>query len=258
MFKQERQDRILRILEKEKSVNVEDIAREFSVSAMTIRRDLQTLERQGLIERTHGGAVLLPRPQHGLGRDLMLRLRDQVMEKQAIARRIASCIGQSETIYLSPGTTTYYVAKALVPRKDIVVVTNSLLIAWELAISSDIEVIMLGGALRRQRMSLARIFVLDHLESLQVDRIIVGCEGIHHIHGITNNVPPEYGTDRFVIGDRRKAVVVADHTKVGAQAKFEVAAIDRVDALITTTAVPEHKAIAFEERGVRVERVPVV
>jgi DeoR/GlpR family transcriptional regulator of sugar metabolism len=256
MFKKQRLRQIRERLRHQHQVRVDELAESFGVSKMTIRRDLRALEVKGEIERTHGGAIATtpeaPTGDSTWSRRLSLRSE----EKAAIAKHVADQVGQGETLYLSPGTTTFHLARVLAERSDLSIITSSLAAACYLAENSELNLIVLGGALRRPQFSMARILMANNLEMLEMDQLIVGCEGIHPVFGISNEVPPEYGTDRIVIGDHRKAIVLADPTKVGKVATYKVAPIERIRTLVTTEPLSELMVEKFEERGVEVQIAP--
>lgn len=165
MFKQERWQKIIEILDQKGRISVTELATVFGISEMTVRRDLQRLHDKGLIERTHGGAIMVN--NRNLQQvHLMARIYDNVSEKKAIAEAVAKMIKRGEKIYIGAGTTTYWVAKAIADRRDLTVATNSLPIANLLSLSSDIVVIVVGGFLRRKEYSLVGHFTENQVRDL--------------------------------------------------------------------------------------------
>src|ERR671936_2995283 len=147
----ERMQRILQLLETRDSVHVAELSELFAVSEVTVRSDLSELARQGLVARVRGGVRPLQRGQSELAFDLRLRL--EVERKQAIARAAAEMVGDGEAIALDASTTAYYLALELRGKRELVLVTNGLLVAASLADAPGINVLVTGGVLRLSAMS---------------------------------------------------------------------------------------------------------
>jgi len=178
LYKEERQYKIQEIIRNQTVVNVDQLADLFEVSNITIRRDLNTLEMKGIVERTHGGAISNFRPQKSTEPELLARVNVRMDEKIALARYTSGLINPGETIYLSAGSTAFYLAKELGSHLELTVVTNSLIIATELSKAAGIRVVMLGGVLRKDEMALSYIFSEETLKNLHFNKIIIGCRGI--------------------------------------------------------------------------------
>lgn len=195
MAKEIRWQKIQKILNSDGKVDVGELAEMFSVSEMTIRRDLTAMGQKGLIERTHGGAVLAPE-RNLLQAPILMRISENVGEKQSIGRAAAQLIKQGEKIYIAAGTTAYWVAKAIANRAGLTVVTNSLPVANLLALSKEMEVIIVGGFLHRNEYSMVGHFAVDMAKDLRLDKVITGTGGIHPEYGLTNEYPQEMMMDR--------------------------------------------------------------
>ena len=146
LSQQERMQHVLRLLETRDSVQVSELSEVFSVSEVTVRSDLTSLARQGLVARVRGGVRALQQGQSEVGFDLRLRL--EVERKRAIARAAAALIGEGEAVALDASTTAYYLALELRSKRELVVVTNGLLVATALADAPGITVLVTGGILR--------------------------------------------------------------------------------------------------------------
>ena len=186
MYKEERQRKIQAIIERRGKINVANLAQEFNVSLMTIRRDLLEMTEKGFIERTHGGAMPLKSTNLLQPYAFMLKAGKGSEEKQRIGLAVAKLISPGEKIYLSAGTTTYWVANALLDWDNLTVITNSLPNALLLAKNPNIEIIMVGGFLRRNELSLVGHFAETVIRELHLDKAIMGIRGIHL----------EYGSDK--------------------------------------------------------------
>ncbi|MCB2209768.1 DeoR/GlpR family DNA-binding transcription regulator [bacterium] len=254
-FKEERHQIIRNLIDKFEKVTVEDLASKFYVSVETVRRDLNELEAQGHLKRTYGGAVKPDSKQNDLETYLMDRLMLQADEKKRIAMSAANTIKPGETIYLSPGSTNYYLAERLNNLFELTVLTNSLVITNLLAKSKNVDVIVLGGMLKKSEMSLGYIFNEDVLSSIHLDKAFLGCQGIHHEKGITTVRYEGVGTDSSIARVNKNVIVLADSTKIGAVGDNQIAPIDYVGACITTEKAPEAEVDALQERGIKVYQV---
>src|SRR5919109_2422648 len=153
--------RVLELLEARDGVHVSELSKQFSVSEVTIRQDLAELARQGLVARVRGGVRALQRGQSELAFDVRLRL--QADEKRAMARAAAAMVGDGEAVALDSSTSAYYLALELRRKREVVVVTNGLLIAAALADAPGVHVIVTGGPLRLPAMSLVGDVAADVL-----------------------------------------------------------------------------------------------
>ena len=185
MLAAERQSRIARLITERQTVSVVELCNLFNVSDMTIYRDLRRLEGRGILQRTHGGAILLKQPPGDL--PYYAREHEQVREKQAIARLSATLIHDGETIALDAGTTIATLARALVHKRDLTVVTNSVHVINELAGISDIRVIATGGSLWEPTMSMVGPLAVSALRRFAVDKAFLATPAISLEAGITNS-----------------------------------------------------------------------
>jgi DeoR/GlpR family transcriptional regulator of sugar metabolism len=255
MFKEKRLQLIIEELQENGSVNVVDLKDRYQVSAMTIRRDLIALEKQGLIERTHGGALPSPETRNRIEPPIIERLNVMAEEKKRIAVWVADHIEPDETIFLGSGTTTLYIARELIIRDDITVVTNSVPVLHELSTNSNMDIITVGGVLRRSELSLIGPFAEPVLENIRVNKVIIGMRGIHPLYGFTCEHPEELVTDRMVMGISDTVIVVADHTKIGQVATNRVSAIDPATMIITTKEAQPRMVRKIQDLGVEVIKV---
>lgn len=255
MYKEERRRSIQNLIESNRNASVADLARQFNVSEMTIRRDLAALLAEGAIERTHGGAIPSKLPHKAFIPPMLDRLNDKLEEKQRIAAVVAKMIGRGEKIFLSSGTTSYWVAKALLDRDDLTIIVNSLIIANILAQSKDMEVIVLGGFLRRSELSLMGHFVELASRDLRVDKVIMGIRGIHPEYGLTSDNPQELMTDRAMMRMSDDVIVIADHTKFGHVATSRTAPVTAAKVIVTTLEAPLAIIESIRKQGVQVIQV---
>lgn len=254
-----RQDRLVRIYEiirDEGRVSVTALSQRFGVSGMTIRRDLQQLDAQGLVQRIHGGALL-----HGLQRDgieppVLERVEEQAAEKRRIALAAAELIHNGETVFIGSGTTTLALARVLASRRTkLTVITNALTVANTLAAMPEVTLIVLGGFLRRSELSLVGHFTENATRDLRVDKVIIGMRGIDIEHGLTGDHLQELKTDQAIIGMSNTVIILADHTKFGRVAASRTASVSAASLIVTDTAAPAEIVQALQRMGVTVIQV---
>ncbi|MCC6315475.1 MAG: DeoR/GlpR transcriptional regulator [Thermomicrobiales bacterium] len=247
-----RLERIRAFVEREQRTTVDDIAKQFELSTATARRALVTLAARGDIARFRGGALAIP----GAGREhpALQRQAEQRQEKERIGKAAADLVADGETVFLGSGTTTLEVARHLGQRRNLAVLTNSLLVIEELASSPDITVIALGGMLRRSEYSFIGHLVEQALQEIRAAKVIMGIRAVHPEQGLMNDFLPETLTDRAIVKLAREVIVVADHTKCGRVAPTFVAPVVAMHTLVTDSAVPDAFAEALRTNGITVVR----
>ena len=229
-----RADRVSAILDRvasQGSVDAGHLADEFRVSAATIRRDLQVLEDQKLLSRTHGGAVAVD-----VAYELPLRYRvgQHRDEKALIAQCAATLLPRGPlTLGLTGGTTTHMLARLLADRVDLTVVTNALNIAAELALRPRLKLIMTGGVSRTQSYELVGPIADRALAGLNMAVAVVGVDGISARGGLTTHDEIEAHTNATMIRRADRVIVVADGSKVGRACLAGICAITDVAMLVT-------------------------
>jgi len=249
MRQDERLAAILDELAAHGTVGAAKLATTLGVSTATIRRDLERLQEQRLLARTHGGAV-----SHGVLYELPLRYKEarRQEEKRRIAAAAASRIGDGSAVGLTGGTTCTEVARALVERQGLTVVTNALNIASELAIRPNLRLLVTGGTARPESYELVGPIAEATLEGLRLDLAVIGVDGIDASHGCTTHHEVEAHTNAVLMSRAQRVVVVADSTKVGTAAFARICAVERVDELITDPAANVRALHALREAGVEV------
>ena len=227
------------------SVVVTELAAEFGVSLATLRRDLQLLEEQKLLGRTHGGAVALD-----VAYELPVRYRtnQQREQKRAIARVAVTRIPLGVVVGLTGGTTTTEVARQLIVRDSLTVVTNALNIAAELAIRPKVKVVVPGGVARPQSYELVGVWSEQALRAINIGVAVVGVDGVDAEGGITTHDEVEAHTNAALLARARTVVVVADSSKLGRIHLARIAGLDTVDEIITDTAADPDIVARLRER----------
>ncbi|MGW7465436.1 DeoR/GlpR family DNA-binding transcription regulator [Streptomyces xantholiticus] len=268
MSKHERWSRLLELLAAEGRLEVEDAATTLEVSPATIRRDLDELAEQQMLVRTRGGAIA-----HGVSYELPLRYKSSrhASEKQRIAAAVAELIGEGDVVGLNGGTTTTEVARALALRAggsgggrrepsdasapSFTVVTNALNIAGELAVRPQIKIVVTGGVARPQTYELVGPLTVGVLNEVVLDVAVLGVDGVDPQLGVMTHQEDEASISRLFAERARRVIVVTDSSKMGRRAFARICGLDRIDVLVTDSALPSDMAARLTEAGIKVHTV---
>ena len=231
-------------------VSVAEMAETLGTTEITLRRDLRAMARDGLLVRTHGGAVL----PAGLGHEPSYseKARQAGEEKAAIARLAVEMIRPGDSILLGPGTTTLALARLLVHFPELMVVTNSLLVAQALMDAPRVEVILTGGALRRPIHALVGPAAEESVRALRASQAFISGNGFTAGRGLSTPSPLVAATDRALAGAAQQVVVLADHTKIGQETMCQTVPAARVHTLITDSRARAADLEAIRAAGVEV------
>jgi DeoR/GlpR family transcriptional regulator of sugar metabolism len=246
----ERMQQVLQMLETRDSVHVAELAETFAVSEVTIRSDLGELARQGLVARVRGGVRPLQRGHSELGFDIRLRL--EVERKQAIARAAAELVGDGEAIALDASTTAYYLALELRGRRELVVVTNGLLIAASLADAPGVTVLVTGGMLRLSAMSLVGDLGADLLRATRINKGFLGARGLSLERGLMDLNPDEVRIKQEMADACDRVVAILDGTKWHRSALLSFVPAANVHAIVTDVSAPADQVETWRARGIDV------
>ncbi len=239
-----RHDQITALLRRHGSLRVTALSQMLRVSPMTIRRDLEDLEATGILERVHGGAI-----QSGRA-DFVSRTVERKSEKMRIARAVAATVAEGETLLLDIGTTVYYVAQALRSRRDLVVVTNSINAALELADTPN-RVILVGGVLHvRAERSLTGPLAAQIVRQFRVDKLILGCGGIHVERGYAYYDLEETELRRVMTEVAKVVIVAADHSKFGKDLLVSLGPLEIASTIVTDRSPGAEMETFLRSRGV--------
>ena len=246
----QRMQHVLELLETQEAVSVSELADHFAVSLVTVRNDLSELARQGLVARVRGGARTLQRGHSELRFDIRLRL--QSGEKRAIARAASALVEDGEAIALDCSTSAYYLARELRERKELVVVTNGLLIAEALADAAGISVVVIGGMLRAAAMSTVGDLAVEVLRHTHISKGFFGVRGVSLERGLMDLNPDEVRIKRELAAACEQVVGIFDHTKWARAGLLSFAPTERVAAIVTDSGAPDELVDAWRARGVEV------
>jgi DeoR family transcriptional regulator of aga operon len=253
MRQEDRLGEILERLNRQNTVGVPELALELKVSQASVRRDLALLEEQHLLTRTHGGAVAT-----GVLYELPMRYRGGQRQeaKRRIARRAVELLADSVTsVGLNGGSTTTEVARMLVGRTRLRVVTNALNIASELAVRSNIDLLVCGGSARSESYELVGPIAEAALAGLNLDVALLGVDGISAGHGLTTHHEVEAQTNRAILNAAEHVIVVADGTKIGRRGFARISPIGGIADLVTDESADPRAVADIERAGVTVHQV---
>ena len=210
-----RRERIVALLREHNSVQIPALADLFRVSTQTLRKDLNFLDAKGVCTRSPGGALLRLGALSPTEEAIDVKRRRFADEKVRIGRAAAALIGAGESVLLDSGTTTLQVARHLNSADPLVVVTNDVGIMNELAARERVQLVFLGGTLRRKNLSFYGTQTERALDGLHVDKLFLAADGFHTDKGITTHFEPEALLNRLMCRAASEIILVADSSKFG-------------------------------------------
>lgn len=247
MLNEERRQKIQEILSQRKRILVKEVSEAFNTSEVTIRKDLEALEKRGILSRVHGGAIVKEQSVP----DLALTEKERIhpREKQRIAEAAARMIEPGDVIILDSGSTTTQIARLIKFKKGIKVITNAVNIASELAASGN-EVILTGGFLRENSFSLVGPIAEDALRHMSADKFFLGVDGIHFDYGLTTPNLMEGRVNQFMLRIAHEVILVADSSKFGKRSMSVIARVQDVHKIITDKNIREEDLAKLTKLGV--------
>lgn len=252
MYAEERQQAIASLVIRQGRASVAELAHTYDVTTETVRRDLATLDRAGVVRRVHGGAVPA-RALHLVEQDVNERDTTRADHKDAIAAAAAEFFPLTgSTVLLDAGTTTSRIAAAIPTDRDLVVVTNSVPIAARLSAVPSVALHLLGGRVRGLTQAAVGEPVLAALGSLRVDIAFIGTNGITARHGLSTPDPDEAAVKHAMVKCANYVVVAADSSKIGREELVSFAPISSVDALITDTEISDADRAELSGLGIEI------
>lgn len=249
----DRQELIVELVNRQQRVSIAEICEMFNISEATVRRDLETLDTQGLLRRVHGGAIMARQAPPEL--PILERSTDQAREKRNIGHAAGSLVQDGDSIFLGSGSTVSEMLRSLRERKDLTVITNSLPVVNALSNLPDITPVMLGGILRSSELSFIGHITEQALADIHVNKVFIGTRAIDVQEGLTNAYMPETQTDRAILKIGREIIVLADHTKCGRVSTVRLAPLNSIHTLITDQKTPAEFVQSLREAGIRVLQV---
>jgi DeoR/GlpR family transcriptional regulator of sugar metabolism len=243
----ERQRKIVELVNQKLSVRVSELSKIFSVTEETIRRDLEKLEKENLLMRSHGGAVSIEEEQGETS--YLEREITNAAEKKAIANQAIKYIEPGDQIVLDASTTAWYMAKEL-PDMPLTVLTNSIKVAIELSKKEQIKVISTGGTLLTQSLSYVGPLAERSLNMYHVNKVFLSCKGVHIDRGLSdfNEMQALLKKQMMEIADEK--ILLADSSKFGTRAFSQIAPLSKIDKIITDSKLDEQTKSQLEEKNI--------
>lgn len=256
MIAAERKKKIVEVVNKKLSVRVRELSQLFSVTEETIRRDLEKLESENLLVRSHGGAVCMQDQEDSKEISYLEREILNSEEKRAIAQEAIKLIIPGESIILDASTTTWYMAKQL-PNQPLTVVTNSIQVALELSQKDQIQVISTGGMLSTPSLSFVGPLANRSLSMYHFDKAFISCKGIHLDGGITD--PNEWQAlfKKEVLSVADQTILLADSSKFGVRTFAQICFVDEVDIIITDEFFSNRNLDSYLDLSIPIKQVKV-
>lgn len=246
----ERHQFILSKLKREGKVNVLDLCHDLSVSSVTIRKDLKQLEDKHLLYRTHGGGTLSN--PYTVDRPVNEKEKISAEEKMSIGVAAAKLIEPNDCIIIASGTTVLSLARNIKPQGNLTVITAALNVATELNRYPEIEVLVLGGVLRKSSSSATGMYAEKVLDDFSCSKLFLGVDGIDIDFGLTTTHVQEAQLNRKMIAASQKTIVLADSSKFGKRGFGRICGLEDVEQIITDSGISDHMVETLKGMGIEV------
>jgi len=249
MLANQRREKILEMIREDGHAKVFQLSKIFKVTEVTIRQDLEKLEKDGFIEREHGGAYL---KNIGLNvKNISLQNQEKLAEKAAIAQKAMELIRDGDTIILDSGSTTTEIAKLIKGFKNLTVITNSLNIALLLGADPDVSLVVTGGEFKAPTLSLTGQKAADFFSDLHVDKLFLATAGITLKSGLTYPSISDICVKRAMIESANLVYLVADSTKIGKSSFASLGALSLIDYLITDSKISPEEIEMLQKNDIK-------
>ncbi|MBE7179094.1 MAG: DeoR/GlpR transcriptional regulator [Mucilaginibacter polytrichastri] len=246
----ERHQHILNKIASDGHINVQKLGKELEVSTVTIRKDLKLLEDKNLLFRTHGGAML--NNPYTVDKPVNEKEHMQASEKMKIGAIGAALIQPNDSVIIASGTTVLALARQIQAKSQLTVITSALNVALELMHHPDVEVMQLGGLLRKTSSSVMGPYSENILGDFFCSKLFLGVDGIDPDFGLTTTNAMEAHLNKQMIAVSQKVIVLADSSKFGKRGFGRICGLDEVDQVITDNKIPDQVANKLESHGVQV------
>lgn len=250
MLAEQRRQKILELIQEEGSARVRQLSEIFGVSEPTIRQDLERLEADDYIVKSHGGAVLKTVQQQV--RTMSLQHLENIEKKALIGHKAAEFIEDGDSIILDSGSTTTEIAKNLNAKQNLKIITNALNIAFLVGGNASFELMVTGGDFKAPTLSLTGAKAADFFDQIHVNKLFLATGGISENDELTYPGLSDLPVKRAMIQAASVVYLVADSTKIGKASFASLGDIDQVDYLITDAGISENVRAAYQQRGIRV------
>lgn len=249
MLPNQRREKILDLIREDGHAKVMQLSRIFRVTEVTIRQDLEKLEKEGYILREHGGAFLKNVETHV--KNITLINQENMAEKTAIARKAIEMISEGDTIILDSGSTTSEIAKLIKGFNNLTVITNALNIALILGGEPGINLVVTGGEFKAPTLSLTGQKAADFFDNLHVDKLFLATAGISLKAGLTYPSISDIVVKRAMIESADVVYLVADSTKISKNAFASLGALSLIDYLITDSKITDKDIALMDEHDIK-------
>jgi DeoR/GlpR family transcriptional regulator of sugar metabolism len=239
---------ICALLDSNAELSVSDIAARLGTSEVTIRKDLNVLSRNGLVERGHGVVRLVPNTggRYSLQKEMSVNMR----LKEQIAAAAVDLVREGEAVFLGPGSTCGTIMKKLVKKSNIVIITNAVNFEPLLENMSNSRIIFLGGEYSFLQGAVMGIISLDTLDALNITKFFLGANAVSAEDGLTSENLNDTGFIRMMTERAKEVIAVVDHTKFGKSAAIKLTPINKVNKIITDMGLDEHQRELIRRQGV--------
>lgn len=244
----QRRQQILQLLVEHGNVQVSELVERFGVSSVTIRADLSQIESQGLATRNHGGAALSRSPPQE--QDIHEKDGLNLALKEAIGAHAAQLVKTGDNIIIDSGSTTMTLARHLHGHRDVTVMTNGLNIAWELANAAGIKLLLTGGLLLKQSLSLHGSQAEASLNQYSFDTLFLGVDGLDLQFGLTTHHEAEASLNHRMVERARKIVVLTDASKFGRVSLHRIARLGEIHTIITDAGISNIYRDELQRQGI--------
>jgi DeoR family transcriptional regulator, aga operon transcriptional repressor len=233
-------------------VNVGILSKTFGVSEVTIRNDLAQLEKKNMLVRARGGAMKITQNYVGVDYPLSDKQNKNLQEKKDIGKKAAELIEENNTIIIDSGSTTIEVAKNLSRFNELTVITNALNVATQLSEQKNLNVIVPGGTLRKNSLSLVGISAEKGFRNYFCDKLFLGVDGFDTQHGISTPNIEEAHLNQIMIEISREVIVVTDSSKFQRRGFAFIAPVTKINVVVTDKGIPQEEKVRLENLGIKV------
>lgn len=245
-----RQQDIIELLEEENYISVHKLSEQLNVSLVTIRKDLTLLESQGYLYRTHGGAS--KKPRYAFEQNVNEKENINVEQKIKIAKKALDFIKNDDFIMLASGTTIHHLARNLKNYQNLTVLTSSLRVSLEMCAIHNVNVIQLGGEVRKSSASVIGSVSESILKQFACNKLFLGIDGIDAEFGISTSNAAEAHLNEAMIESVNKIYILADSSKINKRGFGKICDLDKIDVLITDKGIEKEDLMKIEEAGINV------
>lgn len=227
----ERRQKIMEILQRDNKVYVAKLAQEFNITEETVRRDLEKLEKQNLLLRSYGGAVLPDKATEDISFDQ--RSITNVTEKRQLTNKAARLIENGDTIFMDSSSTALMLRPYLEEKENITVITNSVRLLYDAALSTNLNILSTGGRLKKNSFALIGPSALDTISKFTVDLAIISCKALNAKHGSMESTEEEAVIKKTMLSRAKKSILLADHHKFDKTAFARTCDLKELTYLVT-------------------------